>query len=120
MNFKYMQVEILPNSRLDTSKLQNEANKATQVTYLIFDSFLSIQVTETGWGEFEVQIKIHFHDAAAEKPVTVYHVLKLFHAQTGESTSKAMVQGRTTVVSEFYDEIVFQVKNIQNTSFFIL
>jgi len=66
------------------------------------------EVTETGWGEFEVQIKIHFHDAAAEKPITVYHVLKLFHAQTGDSTSKAMVQGRTTVVSEFYDEIVFQ------------
>merc|ERR1711997_1082874 len=63
-----------------------------------------------GWGEFEVQIKIHFHDAAAEKPVTVYHVLKLFHAQSGEvqATSSSMVQGRKTVVSEFYDEIVFQ------------
>ena len=60
-----------------------------------------------------MQIKIHFHDAAAEKPVTVYHVLKLFHAQSGEvqATSSSMVQGRKTVVSEFYDEIVFQVKN---------
>lgn len=68
------------------------------------------EVSETGWGEFEVQIKIHFHDAAAEKPVTVYHVLKLFHAQSGEvqATSSSMVQGRKTVVSEFYDEIVFQ------------
>ena len=69
------------------------------------------EVSETGWGEFEVQIKIHFHDAAAEKPVTIYHVLKLFHSQTGDSqpTSSAMVQGRKTVVSEYYDEIVFQV-----------
>lgn len=72
------------------------------------------EVSETGWGEFEVQIKIHFHDAAAEKAVTVYHVLKLFHASSGESsaststTSSALVQGRKTVVSEFYDEIVFQ------------
>ena len=68
-------------------------------------------MSETGWGEFEVQIKIHFHDAAAEKPVIMYHVLKLFHAQSGDhqTTSSAMVQGRKTVVSEFYDEIVFQV-----------
>lgn len=71
------------------------------------------EVSETGWGEFEVQIKIHFHDAAAEKPVTVYHGLKLFHSQPGESqtsqTSSALVQGRKTVVSEFFDELVFQV-----------
>jgi len=68
------------------------------------------EVSETGWGEFEVQIKIHFHDSAAEKPVTVYHVLKLFHAHSGEAaaTSSSMVQGRKTVVSEFYDEIVLQ------------
>ena len=37
------------------------------------------QVSETGWGEFEVQIKIHFNDLA-EKPLTFYHVLKLFHS----------------------------------------
>ena len=69
------------------------------------------EVSETGWGEFEVQIKIHFHAGAAEKPVTIYHVLKLFHSQTGDAqpTSSAMVQGRKTVVSEYYDEIVFQV-----------
>jgi len=71
------------------------------------------EVSETGWGEFEVQIKIHFHDAAAEKPVTVYHGLKLFHSQPGETqmsqTSSALVQGRKTVVSEFFDELVFQV-----------
>lgn len=75
-------------------------------------------MSETGWGEFEVQVKIHFHDAAAEKPVTIYHVLKLFHAQSGESqstTSSALVQGRKMVVSEFYDEIVFQVSAQLNT-----
>lgn len=68
-------------------------------------------MSETGWGEFEVQVKIHFHDAAAEKPVTIYHVLKLFHSQSGDSqpTSSAVVQGRKTVVSEYYDEVVFQV-----------
>jgi len=65
------------------------------------------EVSETGWGEFEVQIKIHFHDSASEKPVIMYHVLKLFHGQSGSESSN-MVQGRKTVVSEFYDELVFQ------------
>ena len=35
----------------------------------------------------------------------------MFHTQpgdTGSQTSSAMVQGRKTVVSEFYDEIIFQ------------
>ena len=36
-----------------------------------------IQVTETGWGEFEIQIKIYLADPV-ERPVTIYHVLKLF------------------------------------------
>ncbi len=63
------------------------------------------EVSETGWGEFEVQIKIHFNDGA-ERPITFYHVLKLFHSPTGTST--AVVQGRKTVISEYYDEIIFQ------------
>ncbi len=79
------------------------------------------EVSETGWGEFEVQIKIHFNDGA-ERPVTFYHVLKLFHTAGGGSssgggsaataagdsnTTTALVQGRKTVVSECYDEIIF-------------
>ena len=39
-------------------------------------------MSETGWGEFEVQIKIHFNDVN-ERPVTFYHILKLFHNATG-------------------------------------
>ena len=83
------------------------------------------EVSETGWGEFEVQIKIHLADPQ-ERPVTLYHVLKLFHTPgttstgsgaaageavsgDGSTTTSAVVQGRKTVVSECYDEIVFQV-----------
>ena len=40
------------------------------------------EVTETGWGEFEIVIKIYFQDPS-ERPVTIYHILKLF--QTGEN-----------------------------------
>ncbi|XP_053700516.1 YEATS domain-containing protein 4 [Synchiropus splendidus] len=58
------------------------------------------EITETGWGEFEIMIKIFFIDPN-EKPVTMYHLLKLF-----QSDSSAMP--KKTVVSEFYDEMIFQ------------
>jgi len=65
------------------------------------------EVTETGWGEFEIVIKIFFNDSV-ERPATIFHVLKLF--QHGQPTDAAALlqQGKKTVVSEFYDEIVFQ------------
>jgi len=61
------------------------------------------EVVETGWGEFEVVIKIHFNDPI-ERPVTVYHILKLF--QTG--TDPTVNIPKKMLTSEFYDEIVFQ------------
>lgn len=58
------------------------------------------EVKETGWGEFEIQIKIYFQDTS-EKPVTIYHLLKLFQADP------LVVAGKKNVVSEQYDEVVF-------------
>ena len=58
------------------------------------------EVHETGWGEFEVAIKVFFHDPA-EKPITMYHLLKLFQ------TDPAVIAGKKCVVSEHYDELVF-------------
>ena len=64
------------------------------------------EVTETGWGEFEIVIKIYFQDPV-ERPVTIYHILKLF--QTGQATDhNSLMKSQKTVVSEFYDEIIFQ------------
>jgi hypothetical protein len=37
------------------------------------------QVTETGWGEFPLQIKLTFVSEAQEKPLTIVHQLKLHH-----------------------------------------
>lgn len=34
-------------------------------------------MTETGWGEFEIQVKVFFIPEANEKPLTFYHHLKL-------------------------------------------
>lgn len=60
------------------------------------------EVTETGWGEFEIVIKIYFHDPNERPTVTLYHILKLF-----QSGPDAML-GKKMLVSEFYEEIVFQ------------
>ncbi|KAJ1350876.1 hypothetical protein KIN20_006786 [Parelaphostrongylus tenuis] len=63
------------------------------------------EVTETGWGEFEVQMRIYFVDVN-EKPVTVFHYLRLFQPLLTSSN------GSTQVVAEHYDEIVFQEPTI--------
>ena len=51
------------------------------------------EVSETGWGEFEVQVKIHFNDAANEKPLIFYHVLKLFHGSSSGGGSGSSSSG---------------------------
>ncbi|XP_033097805.1 YEATS domain-containing protein 4-like isoform X2 [Anneissia japonica] len=60
------------------------------------------EITETGWGEFEIGIKIFFIDQN-ERPVTLYHFLKLF-----QTPDPSVIAGGNTVVSEHYDEIIFQ------------
>jgi YEATS domain-containing protein 4 len=73
------------------------------------------EVTETGWGEFEVQIKIFFVAEANEKILTVHHLLKLHpwtvknnlvvpapEAGPGTDTMNSL-----PVHSWQYDEIVF-------------
>ncbi|XP_059045248.1 YEATS domain-containing protein 4 [Achroia grisella] len=62
------------------------------------------ELTETGWGEFEIVIKIYFHDPN-ERPVTLYHILKLFQSPVTEGAPPTV--GRA-LVSESYEEIVFQ------------
>lgn len=71
------------------------------------------EVTETGWGEFEAMISIHFKDftpvALAGKkefrppPIHFAHTLKLYQ---GSQTPTSSTVGKP-VVSEFYDELVF-------------
>jgi YEATS family len=61
----------------------------------------ALQISETGWGEFESKIYLHFHDAS-EGPVEINHLLKLYPSQSQIPTSKR------PVIHEFYDELVFQ------------
>jgi len=62
------------------------------------------EVTETGWGEFEVAIKLFFVPEAGEKPISVYHQLKLH--PYGPDAEKQKERGGE-VVSRCYEEIVF-------------
>lgn len=67
-------------------------------------------MTETGWGEFEIQIRITFIPDAGEKAMTLYHHLKL-HPWTASGEPEippldvAIKMG--PVHSWQYDEIVF-------------
>jgi YEATS domain-containing protein 4 len=68
------------------------------------------EVSETGWGEFEIQIKIIFVQDSGEKAITFYHHLKLHPWNlTGEPEippyEEALKAG--PVHSWQYDEIVF-------------
>jgi len=60
------------------------------------------EVSETGWGEFQVQIKVLFQDPN-QRPLNLIHHLKLYPLEDlGElKTSKS-------VISEHYDEILFE------------
>lgn len=61
-------------------------------------------VEETGWGEFEVTMKLYIVPEANEKPGTLWHPLKLHHY--GEN-AEAMKAKRAPVVSQSYEEIIF-------------
>jgi len=60
------------------------------------------EVTERGWGEFDITLQIFFHDSR-EKPIELNHMLKLY--PDTESTTPQHVA--KPVVSERYDEFVF-------------
>ncbi|KAH9548731.1 hypothetical protein CY35_11G103500 [Sphagnum magellanicum] len=60
------------------------------------------ELSEAGWGEFEIGITIFFQPDVAEKPLELFHHLKLYpEDESGPQTTKK------PVVVESYDEIVF-------------
>ncbi|KAJ5855964.1 uncharacterized protein N7529_009908 [Penicillium soppii] len=62
------------------------------------------EVSETGWGEFEIQIKLYFVPESNEKPQTLWHSLKL-HPYGPDA--EGMKERRETVISQNYEEIIF-------------
>ncbi|MCJ1311731.1 NuA4 histone H4 acetyltransferase complex and the SWR1 complex subunit [Agyrium rufum] len=62
------------------------------------------EVTETGWGEFEVTMKLWFVNEAAEKPQSIYHNLKL-HPYGPDAERQR--ENKEPIISQQYDEVVF-------------
>ncbi|XP_070026861.1 transcription initiation factor TFIID subunit 14b-like isoform X4 [Nicotiana sylvestris] len=59
------------------------------------------ELSECGWGEFEIVITLHFHTDVCDKPLHLYHHLKLYpEDESGPLSTKK------PVVVESYDEIV--------------
>lgn len=71
------------------------------------------EVTETGWGEFEISIRVFFVTQAAEKNVLLYHHLKLHPyganapVTNGQDGSDSPKPDLKPVDSYVYDEFVF-------------
>ena len=59
------------------------------------------EVTEQGWGEFEISLQVFFHDS--KKPVELSTMLKLYP----DGDANAPQNPAKPVVSERYDEFVF-------------
>lgn len=62
-------------------------------------------ISETGWGEFEIAIKMHYVADSGEKPHTVYHMLKLHAYGTDEDRAAQVANGE--VRSWVYEEQLF-------------
>uniref|UniRef100_A0A5B7ATN8 Putative transcription initiation factor TFIID subunit 14b n=1 Tax=Davidia involucrata TaxID=16924 RepID=A0A5B7ATN8_DAVIN len=60
------------------------------------------ELSESGWGEFEIAITLHFHSDVCEKTLLLFHHLKLYpEDESGPMSAKK------PVVVESYDEICF-------------
>ncbi|KAF8476931.1 yeats family-domain-containing protein, partial [Kalaharituber pfeilii] len=62
------------------------------------------EVSETGWGEFEIQIKIYFVPEANEKPCSLFHFLTLHPYGPDAEEWRASFR---PVYSFSYDELIF-------------
>ena len=59
------------------------------------------EVTETGWGEFDIGVTLHLSEDAREPGVELSHLLKLY-----EDNPDAPQNTKKPVVSEFYEDII--------------
>lgn len=63
-------------------------------------------VSETGWGEFEITIKLYYDSKSGEKPQTLYHHLRLHPYGRTEAEKEAMRNGGE-IVAWVYEEQLF-------------
>ncbi|KAK9748212.1 hypothetical protein RND81_02G043600 [Saponaria officinalis] len=78
-------------------QLHSSFNNPTRVV-----EYPPFELTECGWGEFEIAITLYFHSDVCDKPLSLYHHLKLYPEDDSGPLST-----KKPVVVESYDEIVF-------------
>ncbi|KAK3942970.1 yeats family-domain-containing protein [Diplogelasinospora grovesii] len=64
-------------------------------------------VQETGWGEFEITMKLYYVPESGEKPQTLYHHLRLHPYGRTEEEKEAMRVNGEGVISWVYEEQIF-------------
>jgi YEATS domain-containing protein 4 len=62
---------------------------------------------ETGWGEFEIAIKLYYPPESSEKPQTLYHHLRLHPYGRTDEEKEAMRLNGSQVISWAYEEQLF-------------
>lgn len=87
-----------------------------RVTFKLHESFVNstrvvehapFEVCETGWGEFEIAIKVHFVDEAHEKPQAFSHFLRLYPVVAAGCSTEGTSSADGSVIFERYDEFIF-------------
>ena len=63
-------------------------------------------VNETGWGEFEITLKLYYVSESGEKPQTLYHHLRL-HPYGKDDAEKEAMRLNNEVVAWTYEEQLF-------------
>ena len=64
-------------------------------------------VSDTGWGEFDVAIKLYYVNDSGEKPQTLYHYLRLHPYGRTEEEKATMMMENGEVRSWSYEEQLF-------------
>ncbi|KAG6068283.1 NuA4 histone H4 acetyltransferase complex and the SWR1 complex subunit [Claviceps aff. humidiphila group G2b] len=64
-------------------------------------------VRETGWGEFDITIKLYYVNDSGEKPQTIYHYLRLHPFGRTEEEKQLMISNDGEVRSWSYEEQLF-------------
>jgi len=64
-------------------------------------------IHETGWGEFEIAIKLYYVSESGEKPQTLYHHLRLHPYGRTEEEKETMRLNGGEVISWTYEEQIF-------------
>lgn len=66
----------------------------------------AFEVHETGWGEFEISIKMYYVPESLEKPQTLYHHLRL-HPYGNTEAEKEAMKTAPEIIAWVYEEQLF-------------